>query len=158
MQRTFHISIFDHGVGVQLYTVRYQDYMTTDDINNMVNLLHLQLMEPLLHDRSDLRLASVMDDLNELFSPRGYVILANHLTDWNTTLTMNVLAHMENPQSSKTRRLPACARALSCPHVKEVFPACCAFGSPLQKYFAMSHGGSDLQPLDRRCPATTRIS
>jgi hypothetical protein len=102
MQRTFHISIFDHGVGVQLYTVRYQDYMTTDDINNMVNLLHLQLMEPLLNDRSDLRLASVMDELNELFSPRGYVILANHLTDWNTTLTMNVLAHMENPQLTFT--------------------------------------------------------
>jgi hypothetical protein len=102
MQRTFHISIFDHGVGVQLYTVRYQDYMTTDDINNMVNLLHLQLMEPLLNDRSDLRLASVMDELNELFSPRGYVILANHLTDWNLTLTKNVLAHMENPQLTFT--------------------------------------------------------
>jgi len=102
MQRTFHISIFDHGVGVQLYTVRYQDYMMTDDINNMVNLLHLQLMEPLLNDRSDLRLASVMDELNELFSPRGYVILANHLTDWNTTLTMNVLAHIENPQLTFT--------------------------------------------------------
>jgi hypothetical protein len=102
MQRTFHISIFDHGVGVQLYTIRYQDYMTTDDINNMVNLLHLQLMEPLLNDRSDLRLASVMDELNDLFSPRGYVILANHLTDWNTTLTMNVLAHMENPQLTFT--------------------------------------------------------
>jgi hypothetical protein len=98
MQRTFHISIFDQGVGVQLYTVRYQDYMTTDDINNMINLLHLHLMEPLLHDRSDLRLAAVMDELNGLFSPRGYVILADHLTDWNTTLTMNVLAHMDNPQ------------------------------------------------------------
>jgi hypothetical protein len=102
MQRTFHISIFDHGVGVQLYTVRYQDYMRTDDINNMVNLLHLQLMEPLLNDRSDLRLASVMDELNELFRPRGYVILANHLTDWNLTLTQNVLAHMENPQLTFT--------------------------------------------------------
>jgi hypothetical protein len=102
MQRTFHISIFDHGVGVQLYTVRYQDYMMTDDINNMVNLLRLQLMEPLLNDRSDLRLASAMDELNGLFSPRGYVILANHLTDWNTTLTMNVLAHMENPQLTFT--------------------------------------------------------
>jgi len=102
MQRTFYISIFDHAVGVQFYTVRYQDYMTTDDINNMVNLLHLQLMEPLLNDRSDLRLASVMDDLNELFSPRGYVILANHLTDLNLTLTMNVLAHMENPQLTFT--------------------------------------------------------
>lgn len=102
MQRTFHISIFDHGVGVQLYTVRYQDYMTTDDINNMINLLHLQLMEPLLHDRSDLRLASVMDELNALFGASGYVILANHLTDWNTTLTMNVLGHMENPQLTFT--------------------------------------------------------
>jgi hypothetical protein len=30
------------------------------------------------------------------------VILANHLTDWNTTLTMNVLAHMENPQLTFT--------------------------------------------------------
>jgi hypothetical protein len=76
--------------------------MTTDDINNMVNLLHLQLMEPLLNDRSDLRLASVMDDLNALFHPRGYVILANHLTDWNLTLTQNVLAHMENPQLTFT--------------------------------------------------------
>jgi len=102
MQRTFYISIFDHAVGVQFYTVRYQDYMTTDDINNMVNLLHLQLMEPLLNDRSDLRLAFVMDELNELFSPRGYVILAHHLTDWNLTLTMNVLAHMENPQLTFT--------------------------------------------------------
>ena len=102
MQRTFHISIFDHGVGVQLYTVRYQDYMTTDDINNMVNLLRLHLMEPLLNDRSDLRLASVMDELNGLFGASGYVILAHHLTDWNLTLTMNVLAHMENPQLTFT--------------------------------------------------------
>lgn len=102
MQRTFHISIFDHAVGVQLYTVHYQDYMTTDDINNMINLLHLQLIEPLLHDRSDLRLASVMDELNGLFGASGYVILANHLTDWNTTLTLNVLAHMENPQLTFT--------------------------------------------------------
>ena len=102
MQRTFHISIFEHGVGVQLYTVRYQDYMTTDDINNMVNLLRLHLMEPLLNDRSDLRLASVMDELNGLFGASGYVILAHHLTDWNLTLTMNVLAHMENPQLTFT--------------------------------------------------------
>ena len=102
MQRTFHISIFDHGVGVQLYTVRYQDYMTTNDINNMINLLHLHLVEPLLHDRSDLRLASVMDELNGLFGASGYVILAHHLTDWNLTLTMNVLAHMENPQLTFT--------------------------------------------------------
>ena len=102
MQRTFHISIFDHAVGVQLYTVRYQDYMTTDDINNMINLLHLHLMEPLLNDRSDLRLASAMDELNGFFGARGYVILANHLTDWNLTLTMNVLAHMENPQLTFT--------------------------------------------------------
>ena len=98
MQRTFHISIFDHAVGVQLYTIRYQEYMTTDDINNMINLLQAHLMEPLLNDRSDLRLASVMDELNGFFGARGYVILANHLTDWNLTLTMNVLAHMENPQ------------------------------------------------------------
>ena len=102
MQRTFHISIFDHAVGVQLYTVRYQDYMTTDDINNMINLLQAHLMEPLLHDRSDLRLASVMDELNALFGASGYVILANHLTDWNLTLTLNVLAHMENPQLTFT--------------------------------------------------------
>jgi len=102
MQRTFHISIFDHAVGVQLYIIRYQDYMTTDDINNMINLLRLHLMEPLLNDRSDLRLASVMDELNALFDARGYVILANHLTDWNLTLTMNVLAHMENPQLTFT--------------------------------------------------------
>ena len=102
MQRTFHISIFDHGVGVQLYTIRYQDYMTTDDINNMINLLRLHLMEPLLNDRSDLRLAATMDELNGLFHPRGYVILAHHLTDWNLTLTMNVLAHMENPQLTFT--------------------------------------------------------
>ena len=102
MQRTFHISIFDHAVGVQLYTVRYQDYMTTDDINNMINLLHLHLMEPLLNDRSDLRLAFVMDELHALFGARGYVILANHLTDWNLTLTMNVLAHMEDPQLTFT--------------------------------------------------------
>jgi len=102
MQRTFHISIFDHTVGVQLYTIRYQDYMTTDDINNMINLLRLHLMEPLLNDRSDLRLASVMDELNALFDARGYVILAHHLTDWNLTLTMNVLAHMENPQLTFT--------------------------------------------------------
>jgi len=102
MQRTFHISIFDHAVGVQLYIIRYQDYMTTDDINNMINLLRLHLMEPLLNDRSDLRLASVMDELNALFDARGYVILAHHLTDWNLTLTMNVLAHMENPQLTFT--------------------------------------------------------
>jgi hypothetical protein len=102
MQRTFHISIFDHGVGVQLYTIRYQDYMTTDDINNMINLLRLHLMEPLLNDRSDLRLAATMDELNGLFHPRGYVILAHHLTDWNLTLTMNVLAHMEDPQLTFT--------------------------------------------------------
>ena len=98
MQRTFHISIFDHAVGVQLYIIRYQEYMTTDDINNMINLLQAHLMEPLLNDRSDLRLASAMDELNGFFGARGYVILANHLTDWNLTLTMNVLAHMENPQ------------------------------------------------------------
>ena len=102
MQRTFHISIFDHAVGVQLYTIRYQEYMTTDDINNMINLLQAHLMEPLLNDRSDLRLASVMDELNGFFGARGYVILANHLTDWNLTLTMNVLAHMENPQLTFT--------------------------------------------------------
>jgi hypothetical protein len=102
MQRTFHISIFDHAVGVQFYTIRYQDYMTTDDINNMINLLRLHLMEPLLNDRSDLRLAATMDELNGLFHPRGYVILAHHLTDWNLTLTMNVLAHMENPQLTFT--------------------------------------------------------
>jgi hypothetical protein len=102
MERTFYISIFDHGVGVQLYTVRYQDYMTTDDINNMVNILQGYLMAPLLEDRSDLRLAATMDELNALFSPRGYVILANHLTDWNLTLTQNVLAHMENPQLTFT--------------------------------------------------------
>jgi hypothetical protein len=102
MQRTFHISIFDHGVGVQFYTIRYQDYMTTDDINNMINLLRLHLMEPLLNDRSDLRLAATMDELNTLFGARGYVILANHLTDWNLTLTMNVLAHMEDPQLTFT--------------------------------------------------------
>ena len=89
-------------LGVQLYTVRYQDYMTTNDINNMINLLRLHLMEPLLNDRSDLRLAAVMDELNGLFGASGYVILANHLTDWNTTLTMNVLAHMENPQLTFT--------------------------------------------------------
>ena len=102
MQRTFHISIFDHAVGVQLYTIRYQEYMTTDDINNMINLLQAHLMEPLLNDRSDLRLASVMDELNGFFGARGYVILAHHLTDWNLTLTMNVLAHMENPQLTFT--------------------------------------------------------
>ena len=102
MQRTFHISIFDHAVGVQLYIIRYQEYMTTDDINNMINLLQAHLMEPLLNDRSDLRLASVMDELNGFFGARGYVILANHLTDWNLTLTMNVLAHMENPQLTFT--------------------------------------------------------
>ena len=102
MQRTFHISIFDHAVGVQLYTIRYQEYMTTDDINNMINLLQAHLMEPLLNDRSDLRLASAMDELNGFFGARGYVILANHLTDWNLTLTMNVLAHMENPQLTFT--------------------------------------------------------
>jgi hypothetical protein len=102
MQRTFHISIFDHAVGVQFYTIRYQDYMTTDDINNMINLLRLHLMEPLLNDRSDLRLAATMDELNALFGARGYVILAHHLTDWNLTLTMNVLAHMENPQLTFT--------------------------------------------------------
>ena len=102
MQRTFHISIFDHAVGVQLYTIRYQEYMTTDDINNMINLLQAHLMEPLLNDRSDLRLASAMDELNGFFGARGYVILANHLTDWNLTLTMNVLAHMENRQLTFT--------------------------------------------------------
>lgn len=102
MQRTFHISIFDHGVGVQLYTVHYQDYMTVDNINNMINLLRMHLMEPLLEDRSDLRLAATMNELNTLFSPRGYVILANHLTDWNLTLTHNVLTHMENPQLTFT--------------------------------------------------------
>ena len=68
----------------------------------MINLLRLHLIEPLLNDRSDLRLASVMDELNGLFGASGYVILANHLTDWNTTLTMNVLAHMENPQLTFT--------------------------------------------------------
>jgi hypothetical protein len=102
MLRTFHISIFDHAVSVQLYTVRYQDYMTTDDINNMINLLRLHLMEPLLNDRSDLRLVATMDVLNGLFHPRGYVILAHHLTDLNLTLTQNVLAHMENPQLTFT--------------------------------------------------------
>ena len=102
MQRSFHISIFDHGVGVQLYTVRYQDYMTVDNINNMVNILRMHLMAPLLEDRSDLRLAATMNELNTLFNVRGYVILANHLTDWNLTLTQNVLAHMENPQLTFT--------------------------------------------------------
>lgn len=102
MERTFYISIFDHAVGVQLYTVRYQDYITMDDTNNMVNILRMHLMEPLLHDRSDLRLAATMDELNALFRPRGYVILANHLTNWNLTLTQNVLAHTENPQLTFT--------------------------------------------------------
>ena len=89
-------------LSLDLFDSRYEKRLHEGALDDTITRTQAHLMEPLLNDRSDLRLASVMDELNGFFGARGYVILANHLTDWNLTLTMNVLAHMENPQLTFT--------------------------------------------------------
>lgn len=93
----FQISIFDHHVGVHLYTVRCHEYMTVTDTQNMVALLQQHLMTPILADRNDLRIWMVLHELSVFFGNRANVQLAEHLSDWNIVLTMNVLGNMEHP-------------------------------------------------------------
>ena len=98
----FQISIFDHHVGVHLYTVRCHEYMTVTDTQNMVALLQQHLMTPILADRNDLRIWTVLYELSVFFGNRANVQLANHLTEWNMVLTMNVLGHMVHPNLTFT--------------------------------------------------------
>jgi hypothetical protein len=59
-------------------------------------------MEPLLEDRSDLRLAHTLHELSAFFNGRADVQLADHLSDWNIVLTTNILGHMLEPQLTFT--------------------------------------------------------
>ena len=98
----FQISIFDHDVGIQLYTVQCYEYMTQEDTATMVNLLRQHLMTPLLADRNDLRIWTALHELSVFFNNRARIQLAEHLTDWNIVLTINVLGNMEHPQLTFT--------------------------------------------------------